>query len=177
MKMEADLQKEMPNGKAIGLVFNVISLVLSIMMVVAAVGLLMRGSWGRTLCMIAAVLLIIVALANVIYQATSVLPVTMKMQEEMLRQQNPNAAPPPGMFKAIGYGTLIVMAVFMIGYPILAFGMMMMGSVRAFYSGSRRDSFDGPDDDFDDRRRDRDDDRRRDDWDEGGRDDDDRIRR
>lgn len=138
-RQQAQLDREVPNMKTIGLIFNAANVLGSMVMVAAAIGLLMKQSWGRMLCILGAALMILITLGNTIYQATSVLPVTLRLQEQQMRQQNPGAAPPKGFFQGVGYGTLIFMTLFLAGYPLIALILMMTGPVRDFYSGGARD--------------------------------------
>ncbi len=95
-KQEKIVEEKVPNQKAIGMAFSFGNVLGSILMIVAAIGLLKKQSWGRLVCIFGSILLIVDSLANVGYQAKSVLPVTVKIQEWEMREQNPGAAPPAG---------------------------------------------------------------------------------
>ncbi len=165
-KLEESIRMEVPNQKAVQLVTSVVEVLCSIGMIVSAIGIFMKQSWGRLLCIISAVLLAIVFTALTIYQAAVVIPGTARATEQALKEQKVPVS--PGMLHAVQYATVIVQALFMVGYPLLAIALLMTPSVRKTFSTSRQTE-DGDYDDLgrggDDDRRDYDD-RRRDDYDD-----------
>src|SRR5262245_28368700 len=161
-KRQQEQEAAVPNMKSFQMANQIVNVIGSIMMVTAAIGLLMKQSWGRSLCIIAAVFVIVVTLAHTVYQAGVVVPAIAKMQEEQMKK-NPGApALGQGFFQNLGYLGVAMGAIVIAGYPLVAIVLMMPPPVRRFYSTSalaRRpydDDFDREDDhdrrdDYDDR--------------------------
>jgi uncharacterized membrane protein len=130
-KVEDAIARELPNAKTVDLVSSVVTVLFSIGMIVSAIGLLTRQTWGRTLCLFLSVLLVILAAASTYYAVTVTLPVTDKITEEALKAQKLPIS--PGMAQTISYGFVAVLALFEIGYPILAVALLMTPGVRRMY--------------------------------------------
>lgn len=130
------LKEKVPNLDTIQLLTGALTLAASLDLVVAAIGLLMRQNWGRILCIGGAILLIVVTLFNVGFQATKVIPVTLEAQKEVMGQQGQAAPGAADALGAIAYGALAINVVIQVGYSLLALILMLLPSVREFYTGS-----------------------------------------
>lgn len=139
------LKENVPNLDTIQFLTGVLTLLASLDLVVAAIGLLMRQNWGRILCIGGAILLIVVTLFNVGLQATKVIPVTLEAQKEIMAQQGQGGPGAAEMLGIIAYGALAVNVVIQVGYPLLALLLLLTPSVREFYTGTggRNDEAEG----------------------------------
>jgi len=160
-KQQQEINNAVPNFKTVELVTNILKVIASIMMVSAAIGLLMKQSWGRLLCILGAAFIILVTLGHAVYQATTTIPAISKVQEEQMKK-NPAAGPGlgQGFFQGANYIGLAIQVLLSAGYPLIALFLMMTPPVRDFYSTSARDRRQHEDD------LEREDDRREDDYDD-----------
>ncbi len=168
-KTQEAIEKEAPNAKPVGLVFNVINVILSTLMIVAAIGLFMGKPWARLLCILGCIALLLVVAGNSLFEVLVTIPAGSKVFDEQMKNQNAQA--PQGAFGGLMYIGVVLRVLIIGGYAIIAIGLLMTSSVRRAFSGSPIASAV----DFDDRsREDDDDDRRRDDRDDRYRAEDDR---
>jgi fatty acid desaturase len=163
---QEELKRELPHAKSINMVFTIFSILCSIIVIAATIGLLLRKQWGWWLCLIGAAIMAVISGVHLLHTAVYQTPVQLRLQQEQMKKQNaPPGMPGTGFFQGIGYGTLGCMALFVVGYPALAIALLLMPSVRQAYTPRRRrvveeydEEVDG-DDDYDDRRDDDYDDR------------------
>jgi len=164
-KINAAMDEKLPNRRAVEIVFSIAGLIYSVAMIFASIGLLLKKPWGRSACLLAAALVIVVSIARLGYSFVA-LPPAIELQEAAMKEAAAGPAPPPGTMAAVTYGMVGCSGAFMIGYPLLVIILMMTGSVRAFYSTEaydrRLEETEGGG--RDDNRRDDEDDRRDDDY-------------
>ena len=126
-------QQEAPLQKPVGLVIMTVNLLLSILMIVAGVGLLQvkrYGWWGSVLYGAGSLLTQISALLfNLVYA----LPITQRILDQEL-QSHPTLAPLAGFMQMIGPITIGVVVLGMI-YPTIVLIIMSRPKVRAAIDG------------------------------------------
>lgn len=130
------LKEKVPNLETVQLLTGGLTLIASLGLVIAAVGLLMRQNWGRLLCIGGAIALILVTLLNVGFQATRVIPVTLEAQKELLFNKGQAGPGAQEMLGVIAYAALAVNVLIQVGYSLLALLLMFTTSVRKFYTGT-----------------------------------------
>lgn len=161
--------KEVAGYKAIQIGVIVVTILYSLALIISAIGLFMGQSWGRWMCIMACIVMILVGLASTVHNLFVVMPASKKFNEQQAAAAKPAAS---GEWYAAGSGVNIALSLaWQLGYPILAIALLMAGPAAGYFSNKgRRDNLDRPDedwdrrgnDDIDDRDDDYDDRRRRD---------------
>lgn len=172
-EQEDFIAKEVPGYKAMQIGVIVIAMLFAIGLLISSIGLFMGQSWGRWMCILVCLFMMLVGVGNAVWRVAMVLPAQQKFMDQQVaagKMPGNQGAFNVGRFGAVGADLL-----WSVGYPILAIGLLMTPAVRDYFSNKGRredDDFDRRgdyDDDYDDRprrRRDDDyDDRFRDDYD------------
>jgi hypothetical protein len=148
--------------------------VLSVLALIAGMGLLNVKGWARTLTFLYAVVTILLHLGYVIYEFALVLPAVQAWEQDFVRRQGALAAQQSGNFAAGGVGVVLGAALF-IGHAAVVLVLLLLPAASAAFAGAGRDRYDDEDDDdeLDGPRRPR---RREDDEDQDDEDDEDRGR-
>jgi hypothetical protein len=137
LNFEKTLDEKLPAYKAVNVGGLVVSLVLSTLMIVSAIGLLQMMSWGRSLSILYALLSILNHIFELIYAFAFSVPASREIFRE-LAAQDPKVQPIVSIMEATVTGAVIVTALFVL-YPIIVLIVMFRPSVvRAF--GAVQDS-------------------------------------
>jgi uncharacterized membrane protein (DUF2068 family) len=126
------LQREVPGYIAVEVSTYVLGLVLSVLSLVAGIGLLRMKGWARWAAVICGALLIISNIAHTAYQWIYINPVTARWTEEKMPKLPPGTPNVTALFggpvfKAIATGTALG---FSIGFPIVLVVVMLLPNVR-----------------------------------------------
>jgi hypothetical protein len=133
-ELEAFLQKELPQRSAVNLAIGIVQTVGSLTLLVSGILLLMGRPMGRTLCFAAAGLLLISGAADVAYSVSFEYPATVKFDQVKAQELKAKNLPPEESQKSDSLLFMIgIVALFSIGYPLLAAGVMITGPVREYY--------------------------------------------
>lgn len=131
-----------------------LSLVMSVVLIAAGVGLLQMRSWGRTATLVFAVYTVLSTAAGLVYSITYVNPAMEKWVAQIQAKAGPGAPPPNPAGNIGGVVGGIVGALFNFGFAILVFVLLNLPDVRRAFA--RASLPPGPDEDvgegWDDRR-------------------------
>ncbi len=132
--VEPEVAKEVPSAPAVETAFLGVSLLLSLAMIVAGIGVLQMKPMGRWLAMAVAVVDIVVTLAHTAYSVILILPV----QHRLLQEEAPNM--PPGPFNMIDaiesatWGMTVFGVLFTLAIWVTVLCMLNSKSVRAAFA-------------------------------------------
>jgi hypothetical protein len=133
------LQREVPGYITVEVSSYVLGLVLSVLLIVAGIGLLRMKGWARWTALICGVTLIIAHSAHIAYHWIYVDPVRARWTQEKMPKLPPGAPNVTALFdrpivKAIMVGGTLV---FSIGFPIALVVVMLLPNVGAAFARTK----------------------------------------
>jgi len=129
------LNARLPYWKEIGLVFNLLDFAISVLMIVAGVGLVQMKPWGRTCSFVYGGVSIVSQIGRLIFTVGFFLPAMSDFYDSLA---SPGAGLPPGFTNIMKYALIGGVAVSLLGfvYPIVVLIVLSRRSVRAAFSGA-----------------------------------------
>ncbi len=134
------IEQELPGYLAIVITSTTLSMALTVWLMVCGVGLLYMRGWARWGCVVAAVILILSQIVNLIVTLVWVTPVTMRVNEKMfadLAKQNPviAAQQSQGMYNSpwINNASPVITAALASGYAVVLIWVMLKQNVAAAF--------------------------------------------
>jgi len=143
-EMMKQVQDRMPSYmQTVAIGHEAVGVILSIIMIVAGIGLLQVRPWGRVLSILYAVVSILVKIAFAVYTFVLVIPVSREVNQIVFQQVRAQAKNPreQAMMEAImsmaDTMTLmqVVVPLFMIVYPVVVLVIMFLKSTRQAFAG------------------------------------------
>jgi hypothetical protein len=160
--LEAECEQRLPGFKVLKLGMIGFDVVLSILLIVAGIGLLVVQRWAQVLSVVYAILSIVQNTGYIFLQLAIVVPSI----EAVARNQT--VFSPPGYLAGMRVGAFapVIFNALYLSYPCIVLIFMFLPSFRAAFRGEwrpkakPRDSWEPPRDDWDERIRDREEDYR-----------------
>lgn len=138
------VQERMPSYiQTAGIAFGAVDVILSIMLIIAGIGLLQMRSWGRILSILYAVVSILIKIAFAVYTFILVMPVSREVNQVMFQQLRAQAKNPQeqammqammGMADMMSMLQAVVPLITMV-YPIVVLVIMFLKSTRQAFAG------------------------------------------
>jgi hypothetical protein len=149
-KVQEAMQLEVPGYTLITRVGLVMAFALTIAMIVGGIGLLRMKPWGRRLTIVWAGTLVLYQIAQTIYQVALVLPVQLRLQQEIMAKQ---AGQGPDL--SVGSSFVVVFAILfallLISYAVSFLVVMLLPTVSAAFAGKALPAGGEPEDYYDER--------------------------
>lgn len=148
------LRRELPSYIPVTIAVILLSFVLSVLLIVAGIGLLNVRRWGRVLSLVYSVFMIVVQLGHVIYLLAVANPVLLRWQADFLRRMGAIAAPTSGAENVLE----VIRAIALMVYAIVLLIIMLLPAAGAAFGGPRSPGYEADryadHDEYDRRRRD-----------------------
>jgi hypothetical protein len=151
MEQQEFVEKDVPHYHIANFAIFAIGTIGSLLLFVSGIALLMMRNWGRGLCILGAILLLLNATTNLIYAAGFEYPSIQRFETK--QRQEGKAANNESTAAADALTVPAIYLVFGGGYAILAIAIMLSGATRrafaAVQSARRDDDFERPPENYD----------------------------
>ena len=160
-EMVKQMQERMPSYmQTVGIAHEAVGVALSIVLIIAGIGLLQMRQWGRVLSILYAVVSIVVKIAYAVYSFVLVLPVSREVNQivfqqirgqAMNRQEQAMMEAMMNMVETMSVVGAIVVPLVTLAYPVVVLVIMFLKSTRQAFAGEvlpvGEDEYDRRDDD------------------------------
>ena len=142
------LNARLPYWKEIGILFNLLDFAISVLMIVAGVGLVQMKPWGRTCSLVYGGASIVSQVGRLIFTVGFFLPAMSDFYDSLA---SPGSGLPPGFSNIMKWALIGGVAVSLLGfvYPIIVLILLSRRSVLAAFSGAPPTGFEDEADHYD----------------------------
>jgi hypothetical protein len=150
VEMSDQLRQEVPGYTLANTAHVVIVLLLSILAIVAGIGLLKMKPWARRGTLVWSCVLVLYEIAWTTYQVTLINPVQLRIQQQMMAQQA-KGMPNISLSSTLTAVVTVLFGLLIIAYAVGVLVVLCLPSIRAAFAGQPLPSPGEPPDYYDDR--------------------------